>query len=83
MNKDRKKGVYSGASITETAPHERNRHREPDPRAPGLTQGQHARLPERGDDRRHPESVSAMTIERDFDLYCTVKRKCTFYSRRY
>ena len=40
-------------------PHER--HREPDPRAPGLPPGLHARLPERGEeDRRHPDSVSAI-----------------------
>ena len=48
-------------------PHER--HREADHRGPGLPQGLHARLPERGDDRRHPESVSAMTRE---TLICTV-----------
>ena len=39
-------------------PHER--HREADPVGPGLPQGLHARLPERGDDRRHPGSVSAI-----------------------
>ena len=58
-------------------PHER--HREAEPQGPGLPQGLHAQLPERGDDRRHPESVSAM---RDFDLYCTLKFKFAFYSRR-
>ena len=54
-------------------PHER--HREADPRGPGLKQGRHARLPEHGDDRRHPESVSAM---RDFDLYSIVQCKFAF-----
>ena len=34
-------------------PHER--HREADPRGPGRQQGQHARLPEREGDRRHPD----------------------------
>ena len=34
-----------------------------------LILGQHARLPERGDDRRHPERVSAMMSE---TLICTV-----------
>ena len=48
-------------------PHER--HREAEPRGSGLPQGQHARLPEPGDDRRHSESVSAMTRE---TLICTV-----------
>ena len=42
-------------------PHERNR--EAEPRGPGRPQGQHARLPERGDNRRHPE-VSAIKRER-------------------
>ena len=49
--------------------HERHRHREAEPQGPGLVQGRHARLPERGDDRRHPVSVSAMTRE---TLICTV-----------
>ena len=53
-------------------PHERHRHREADAREPGLPQGWHARLPERGDNRRHPESVS--------DLYSTAK--FAFYSQR-
>ena len=36
--------------------------REAEPQGPGLLQGRHARQPERGEeDRRHPESVSAMT----------------------
>ena len=34
-------------------PHER--HREAEPRGQGLPQGHHARLPERGDYRRHPD----------------------------
>ena len=50
-------------------PHERHRHREADARGPGLPQGRHARLPERGDDRLHPVSVSAMTRD---TLICTV-----------
>ena len=45
------------------------RHREEDPLVPGRPQGQHARLLECGDNRRHPESVSAMTRE---TLICTV-----------
>ena len=45
------------------------RHLEEDPRVTGRPQGQHARLLEPGDNRRHPESVSAMTRE---TLICTV-----------
>ena len=44
----------------------RERHREAEPRGPGLLQGRHARLPEHEDDRRHPdlpESVSVITRE--------------------
>ena len=33
-------------------------HRKADPRGPGIPQGHHARLPEGGDHRRHPESLS-------------------------
>ena len=52
-------------------PHER--HREAEPRGPGRPQGQHAPLPERGDDHRHPE-VSA--IKRDSDLFCGMQIRC-------
>ena len=37
--------------------------REAAPRGQDGPQGQHARLQEREEDRRHPESVSAMTRE--------------------
>ena len=47
-------------------PHER--YREDEPQEPGRPQGRHARVQERGDDCRHPESVSA-TRE---TLICTV-----------
>ena len=50
-------------------PHER--HREAEPRGPGRPQDQHAPLPERGDDHRHPE-VSAIKRE---TLICSVKCK--------
>ena len=43
--------------------------REAEPQGPGLLQGRHARLPERGEEyRRYPESVSATTRE---TLICT------------
>ena len=60
-------------------PHKR--HREADPRGPGRQQGQHARLPERGEeDRRHPENVSATTRE---TLIRTVLRNANLlFSRR-
>ena len=58
MHKDLKKCVYSDSSLL---PHVR--HREADSLGPGLPQGRHARVPERGDDRRHPESVSTITKE--------------------
>ena len=46
------------------------RHREEDPRGLRRPQGQHARLPELGEeDRRHPESVSATRRE---TLICAV-----------
>ena len=48
----------------------RARHREADPLVPGRPQGQRAQLPERGEDRRHPE-VSA--IKRDSDLFCEMQ----------
>ena len=54
-------------------PHER--HREAEPRGPGRPQGQHAPLPERGDDHRHPE-VSAIKRERDSDLFCEMQIRC-------
>ena len=50
-------------------PHERHRHREANPREPGLPQGRHARLQEGGEEPRHPESVSAIPRE---TLICTV-----------
>ena len=49
----------------------RARHREADPLVPVRPQGQRAQLPERGDDRRHPE-VSAIKRE---TLICSVKCK--------
>ena len=33
----------------------RERHCEAEPRGQGLPQGRHPRLPERGDDHRHPD----------------------------
>ena len=49
-------------------PHER--HREADSRGPGLPQGRHARVTERGDNRRHPERESVSNITKE-TLICT------------
>ena len=38
------------------------RHREAEHRGLGLPQGRHARLPERGEDRGHPELVRRETL---------------------
>ena len=56
-------------------PVHRARHREADPLVPGRPQGQRAQLPERGDDRRHPE-VSAIMRE---TLICSVKSKFALF----
>ena len=56
-------------------PVHRARHREADPLVPGRPQGQRAQLPERGDERRHPE-VSAIKRE---TLICSVKCKFALF----
>ena len=53
---------------------------EADSRGPGLPQGRHARarLPERGDDRHHPDLECECYSERYSDLHSTVQCKFAF-----
>ena len=50
------------------------RHREEDQRGPRRPQGQHAGVQERGDDRRHPESVSAISVNKNVKSITAILR---------